>query len=55
MPLVRYVRGAPEGNSGSAGYSSRIHSVLAISGTLRGASVLGMQLEKGEGDIIKLR
>lgn len=31
-----YVRGAPEGNSGSAGYSSRIHSVLAISGTLRG-------------------
>lgn len=36
-----YVSGAPEGNSGNAGYSSAIHSVLAISGTLRGQAFCG--------------
>jgi len=49
MPLVRYVRGAPEGNSGSAGYSSRIHSVLAISGTLRGQACSGCSLRRAKG------
>lgn len=36
-----YVSGAPEGKSGNAGYSSAIHSVLAISGTLRGQAFCG--------------
>ena len=49
MHSVRYVRGAPEGNSGSAGYSSRIHSVLAISGTLRGQACSGCSLRREKG------
>lgn len=45
---IRYVRGAPEGNSGNAGYSSAIHSVLAISGTLRGQACFGCEFRAGK-------
>lgn len=45
---IRYVSGAPEGNSGNAGYSSAIHSVLAISGTLRGQACFGCEFRAGK-------